>query len=218
MVKAEEPYWSGPEVLDWLSRAGIEGNAALDQLERAMKEGKLREIGRKGKWGDDLHVSYGEMENIPCQEALDLVLIPGPGNTLHLFFPGVEYPWYIDDGTIDVDNIKFLPASIVADGYQSPQIYWGWFNLYFNSAGIKTLWPCDGKLRKITSTGNADHRCQAWLEQLMRNGRPAKAKEKYQTEAIAKFGGLSARGFERAWRAAIENTDAVSWSRPGRKS
>ena len=112
MANIEEPYWSYREVLDWWSQAGIEEQAALEQLLRAIGEGKLRAIGRKYEWRDGIPASRpGNMETIPYQEALDLVPILGTYGELHLFSEVAEYPMYYDD--IRVVNITSVRNSTV---------------------------------------------------------------------------------------------------------
>jgi hypothetical protein len=60
--------------------------------------------------------------------------------------------------------------------------------------------------------------CQKWLVELMRKSSiPDRAKAAYREEAQGRFE-VSMRSFNSAWAMAIEETGAVDWSRPGRKS
>jgi hypothetical protein len=211
MSKVENPYWSARRVLDWTSQAGIEEEATLMQLPGAIFERKLKAVGRKCEWSDDVVVSSGKMETIPHWEALDLIPMLGPDKILHLFVERPEYPLYDDDRIIYFDNSPGLITN------QKPELYRSWSNVFFDSSDVRNFWPGNGEPSELRSTLNAERRCQEWLEQLMLKGGPAKAKIEYRTEAIATFS-ISVRAFERAWRTAIANIGAVRWSKPGRKS
>lgn len=68
------------------------------------------------------------------------------------------------------------------------------------------------------ATAAGEHECRAWLASLMRAAPSArtKAKSTYAAEAMRKFEGrVSQRGFDRAWRDAINETGAA-WGNPGR--
>jgi hypothetical protein len=70
----------------------------------------------------------------------------------------------------------------------------------------------------LESTVAAEKRCQAWLVSLMAGGtRPESPKNSYRREALERFG-VSARGFARAWAAAIAETQNTNWRRTGPRS
>jgi hypothetical protein len=65
---------------------------------------------------------------------------------------------------------------------------------------------------------SAETKCQQWLEEEMQKNpreRP-EAKDWYCKQAIKNFSGLSERGFDRAWAAAIKKIGADKWSKAGR--
>ena len=67
-------------------------------------------------------------------------------------------------------------------------------------------------------TGGAETKCQAWLADLMlKSERPDRRKDRYYEDAKARFS-VGRKAFERAWTAAIEETAAVLWRKPGPKS
>jgi hypothetical protein len=220
MTKTRKPYWNARESFDWIVRAGFEGQAVLDQLQRAIREEELEVTGRKGHWGADYDVSYEERTTIPQPEALDLVLVPGPNKTLHLlfekdadFFEMVKL--YDDDGAIDPDNIQFTPNSMIsrndpAASRRDQPISWGWFNLFFRGRNIMRLWPHDGRRSGAVSKIEREQRTQAWLERLMKAGGQSKPKAEYRREAIDKYG-VSALGFDQVWKAARDGCEIHSW-------
>jgi hypothetical protein len=62
--------------------------------------------------------------------------------------------------------------------------------------------------------------CLRWLaNETRRHNFPpeGRVKDDYQGEAQRKFLGLRKREFERAWKAAIEQTGATAWSKGGRR-
>ena len=70
----------------------------------------------------------------------------------------------------------------------------------------------------LESTVAAEKRCQAWLVSLMAGGtRSESPKDSYRQEAQERFG-VSARGFARAWAAAIAETQNTNWRRTGPRS
>lgn len=70
----------------------------------------------------------------------------------------------------------------------------------------------------LESTVAAEKRCQAWLVSLMAGGTcPESPKDSYRREAQERFG-VSARGFARAWAAAIAETQNTNWRRTGPRS
>jgi hypothetical protein len=142
MAKDDESYWPGRLTLHWMSRIGIEEEAALMQLHRAICEGKLRAIGQKCKWRNGVGVPYGDMEPISPQEASDLSLILGPRNVLHL------YPLYDDD------HIMYFHDHSNHIINKKSQTYFSWCNLFFNGSDIRRLWPGNGKEGAIGSTIN----------------------------------------------------------------
>ncbi len=64
-------------------------------------------------------------------------------------------------------------------------------------------------------TAGAENRCRQWLVSLMKDGPKQKSKSAYQAEAAHQFN-VGARGFQRAWAAAIAETGAHEWKRTGR--
>lgn len=70
-----------------------------------------------------------------------------------------------------------------------------------------------------TTTVGAENQCRRWLVAMMRNA-PLKPKPKARVyeEALKKFSTLGKRGFDRAWRAAVLESNAEAWGAPGRRS
>ena len=58
--------------------------------------------------------------------------------------------------------------------------------------------------------------CRKWLVGQMRASlKKPQSKAKYHTEALSLFPTLGKRAFERAWGRAIEEAEAVNWSKAG---
>ena len=73
-----------------------------------------------------------------------------------------------------------------------------------------------GATRKHTL--KAERNCLDYLKELMSSGSDPEPREAVKQRCLENFGpGLSGRAFSRAWGTAVGETDAVSWSRPGRK-
>lgn len=75
-----------------------------------------------------------------------------------------------------------------------------------------------GHIPAKTGTVKVVKECRVWLEELMRIGPPDGPKQQYRQDAVTRFPGLSLRSFGVAWKQAVENTQNIAWSRPGRKS
>jgi hypothetical protein len=68
-------------------------------------------------------------------------------------------------------------------------------------------------------TIGAEHGCRLWLISLMKaDPNTPRPKQGLRKEAKARFPGISNRGFDRAWAAAIVQSGAVRWSAPGRRT
>jgi hypothetical protein len=81
------------------------------------------------------------------------------------------------------------------------------------TAKVKKLWPAAKR------TAAAETRCQEHLVVEMKRSldRAPNPKPDVLADCLARFPGLSERGFERAWANAIELTGADGWSKPGRR-
>lgn len=76
----------------------------------------------------------------------------------------------------------------------------------------------DVRIRDIQKpTAAAEVSCRKWLSAEMRRNpqQQPRTKAEYQREALRRDSGLSKRGFDRAWRAAIKETRA-EWGKAGR--
>jgi hypothetical protein len=78
---------------------------------------------------------------------------------------------------------------------------------------LRKLWPAAKR------TAAAETRCQEYLAAEMERSldHAPKPKSEFLVDCQARFQGLSERGFERAWSNAIRSTDAVGWSKVGRR-
>jgi hypothetical protein len=86
-------------------------------------------------------------------------------------------------------------------------------NVTFRRADVCRLWP---PMVLVAPTVAGESACQHWLECEMRQSpdiRPM-SKDDYKAEVAKRFR-VSARGFDRAWSAAIVVTQALAWSRAG---
>ena len=84
------------------------------------------------------------------------------------------------------------------------------FGTYCEQKGfaLPKFWFPDSTVR---STAAAVTRCTRWLRALARQGAKPNPKRAMRKIAIARFSGLSARGFDRAWAAAVPR----EWRRGG---
>lgn len=69
-----------------------------------------------------------------------------------------------------------------------------------------------------SSAADAEAGCQRWLEQRMRSERDAPLKAEVQKDALERFTGLTAHGFRRAWRQAVEAVPETTWGKRGPKA
>jgi hypothetical protein len=87
-----------------------------------------------------------------------------------------------------------------------------WTHLQVRKADILGRWP------RPLPTARPETMCQRWLADLMRENpknRP-KPKTAFRVEAVERFPGLALRQFQRAWDAAIRETEARAWSKSGK--
>ena len=92
-----------------------------------------------------------------------------------------------------------------------------WHHVKARTAEILAIWPPASSSGRRTGSIAGETNCQRWLEGLMREGGPIKAKRAFLADAQSLFG-VSQKGFARAWANAIATTGNTNWSRPGRKS
>ena len=64
----------------------------------------------------------------------------------------------------------------------------------------------------VSSSGRAEAKCRKWLRDLREQGYTPETKPALRTKALAKFLGLSGRGFDRAWDAEAHD----EWTKSGR--
>jgi hypothetical protein len=98
-------------------------------------------------------------------------------------------------------------------GYEGP-----YFDLVrFKSADLMSLWS-PMVPEKPPLTVGAESRMQTWLAQAMR-AQPSSPRSKSAMRTEAEGQGLTCgdRGYARAWTAAVNETGATAWSRPGRR-
>jgi hypothetical protein len=86
---------------------------------------------------------------------------------------------------------------------------------------VLCTWPTQSStpIPPQPKTMAAENQCRRWLAAMMKTT-PAqpRAKAVVREEALTKFRGLGKRGFDRAWDAAIRETNAEQWRAPGRRS
>jgi len=110
-----------------------------------------------------------------------------------------------------IGHAGFLPI-VVAQRMGVPQTRL--LDVTAPAAKVRKLWPA------ARASIAAEIRCQAYLVAEMRRSpeRQPKPKRNFFADRQARFPGLSARGFERAWANAKKLTGAARWGRPGRPS
>ncbi len=91
-----------------------------------------------------------------------------------------------------------------------------WTEVYVKRLDMREKWKADsGSGMKRKQTVAAERVCAEWLADLMRRGSREKPKTAYFKAATDKFS-ISRRGFDRAWRAAVEASGNIEWTKPGR--
>jgi hypothetical protein len=93
---------------------------------------------------------------------------------------------------------------------------WGLPVVMFDSREVLKTWP-ESAQRRAPGSSKAKGDCWRWLTEMMNewpNRRP-KPKGKLLAEAVTKIPGLTERGFNEAWKEAINGTGA-RWNKPGR--
>ncbi|HMJ27150.1 MAG TPA: hypothetical protein VK512_00330 [Xanthobacteraceae bacterium] len=126
--------------------------------------------------------------------------------------------WSVYELLVEEKNglIRIFPSSSSSSDYEQHLL-----NLRVKRDDVLQRWPDPSHARKPvqpTTTG-AENQCRRWLAAMMKNA-PTQPRPKaaIREEALAKFPGLAKRGFDRAWDAAIRETNARKWGAPGRRS
>jgi hypothetical protein len=176
--------------------------AALDRAQRemiaAVREERLELFGHKAK-GD------GHSDPSAVAERVEAVLFLGP-RTIDL------------DGWVRED--RQLPIEEWA-GYRGPY----YDRLHFRTSKVLALWPEQPPPESDTSnilpagTAGQETLLTKWLVSLM-VAAPKTPRSKDAMKEAARSSGVkfSGRAFQRAWHAAVQESGASAWSKPGRKS
>jgi hypothetical protein len=92
-------------------------------------------------------------------------------------------------------------------------------DLRFKSIEIRRHWPGAGPAPPPPTTVAAQTECKRWLANEMRASpdRP-RPRRQVRAEAMQRFPKLSGRGFDHAWRDAINEAGAEKWSKAGRRT
>lgn len=109
--------------------------------------------------------------------------------------------WHAQEGRGSVPNLYILTRAGLVPGTDTK-----------SDAANKAVAP------RVSQTAKAESDCRRWLtEQIQKSPhqRP-KPRGDFRREALERFPGLSGRGFERAWDAAIESAGALLWRASGR--
>jgi hypothetical protein len=159
------------------------------------------------------------LEVLPeIQKAFSGGEVPGFANTQNDSVPR-ELPaetWSVYDLAVEERNglIRIFPASSSANYEQQL------FNVRVKRADALERWPdrSDKPTTVRATTVGAENQCRQWLIALMKKdpGRP-RPKSHARAEGLDKFTNLSARGFDRAWDAAVRQANAPKWAAPGRR-
>jgi hypothetical protein len=176
--------------------------AALDRAQQemiaAVREERLELFGHKAK-GD------GQADPSAIAERVEAVLFLGP-RTIDL------------DGWIRED--RQLPIEEWA-GYRGPY----YDRLHLRTSKVLALWPerappeSDVSTIPPASTAAQETSITKWLV-LRMTAAPTVPRSKVTMKEAARSAGVnfSGRAFERAWHAAVQESGASAWSKPGRKS
>jgi hypothetical protein len=176
--------------------------AALDRAQRemitAVREERLELFGHKAK-GD------GHSDPSAVAERVEAVLFLGP-RTIDL------------DGWVRED--RQLPIEEWA-GYRGPY----YDRLHLRTSKVLALWPerapRESDVSTIPPAGTAAQETSItkWLVSRM-TAAPTVPRSKEAMKEAARSAGVnfSGRAFERAWLAAVQESGASAWSKPGRKS
>jgi hypothetical protein len=176
--------------------------AALDRAQRDMiaaaREERLELFGHKAK-GD------GQSDPSAVAERVEAVLFLGP-RTIDL------------DGWIRED--RQLPIEEWA-GYRGPY----YDRLHFRTSKVLALWPAqappESDISNIPPAGTAAQETllTKWLVSQMAAA-PTMPRSKEAMKDAARSVGVkfSGRAFERAWHAAVQESGASAWSKPGARS
>jgi hypothetical protein len=93
-------------------------------------------------------------------------------------------------------------------------------NVRLKREAVLQRWPpASGAPTPIQpTTMGAENQCRRWLVEMMKTARTQpRPKQAVCEEALAKFPGLSKRGFGRAWDAAVREANAQAWRASGRR-
>ena len=112
--------------------------------------------------------------------------------------------------------IRIFPMNSSSSDYEQHLL-----NVRVKRDDVLQRWPARTEPRNLnrSTTVGAENQCRRWLAEMMKAApsRP-RPKDTVRREGLAKFSGLSKRGFDRAWDTAIRETNARSWGAPGRRS
>jgi len=126
--------------------------------------------------------------------------------------------WSVYELVVEEKNgmIRIFPLSPNSADYEQHLL-----NVRVKRDSVLRRWPASSSAPTPArpTTAGAENQCRRWLVAMMKKA-PTQPTPKAAAleEALAKFPGLSKRAFDRAWSAAIRETDAQKWAAPGRRS
>jgi len=126
--------------------------------------------------------------------------------------------WSVYELVVEEKNglLRIFPLSQDSSDYEQHLL-----NVRVKRDSVLQRWPASSSAATPVrpTTAGAENQCRRWLVAMM-DKQPTQPTPKAVVleEALAKFPGLSKRAFDRAWTAAIRETDAQKWAAPGRRS
>lgn len=239
---SEETYWNATQVLAWVylgDRESVRNASSANDdhgsffQEVRLPDGETAIIETPGETPGPVHLAIVAAWNggtaLPSYDAAKRTILAA-------LVDGQLHCWGLANGAGDLVEITplhwagldfyFTKASLPYAAPPHPDHSrpgaTHWHGLKFRRDDVLVLWPDPldhpGLAPPRKTTVAAEKKCQEWLEGLMRSGDPTKNKGDYQGEAIAKFDGLSNKGFLRAWGNAAAQVNKASWTKPGPRS
>ena len=126
--------------------------------------------------------------------------------------------WSVHELVVEERNglLRIFPLSSSSSAHEQHLL-----NVRVKREDVLRRWPAASSVRTSVqpTTMGAENQCRRWLAAMMKTApNQPRAKAAILEEALARFRGLAKRGFDRAWNAAIRETNAQKWRAPGRRS
>jgi hypothetical protein len=189
-----ESYWSLAAAIRWIADRTEESVNGVwineDQLQPSLTElQKALNSGAVRSWG--LHAYNPVSQELPRE---------------------TWYSYELAARVDDLDRIAIYPERNGAE-FEPPRLQ----NLRVARDDMVRCWSVPGDPPPISTIG-AQRACTRWLkEEMSKNPSRPTPKAEMFSQALARFPGLSGRGFVAAWAESVRATGATKWSRPGRK-